>query len=106
MQHLCQCRFAFSGGLKEIDNDSNIPTLEMAFISIVIPALNEQEVIARTIAAIPRELVSEIIVVDNGSTDRTAKKRGGQGRASSASLCEVMAALVVAGSIASKRLRT
>jgi glycosyltransferase involved in cell wall biosynthesis len=65
---------SFSGGLKEIDNDSNIPTLEMAFISIVIPALNEQEVIARTIAAIPRELVSEIIVVDNGSTDRTAEE--------------------------------
>lgn len=64
----------FSDGLKEIDNDSNIPTLEMAFISIVIPALNEQEVIARTIAAIPRELVSEIIVVDNGSTDRTAEE--------------------------------
>ena len=59
-------------------NGSNIPTrfltLEMAFISVVIPALNEQEVIARTIAAIPRDLVSEIIVVDNGSTDRTAEE--------------------------------
>ena len=60
--------------LKEIDKGSNIPTLEMAFISVVIPALNEQEVIARAIAAIPRGLVSEIIVVDNGSTDRTAEE--------------------------------
>ena len=46
----------------------------MAFISVVIPALNEQEVIARAVAAIPRELVSEVIVVDNGSTDRTAEE--------------------------------
>jgi glycosyltransferase involved in cell wall biosynthesis len=45
----------------------------MSFISVVIPALDEEEPIAevvRTVAAtnIPRE----IIVVDNGSTDRTA----------------------------------
>ncbi|HKY04671.1 MAG TPA: glycosyltransferase family 2 protein [Blastocatellia bacterium] len=44
----------------------------MPNVSIIIPALNEEEVIGRTIAAIPRSLVSEIIVVDNGSTDRTA----------------------------------
>ncbi|HLG16226.1 MAG TPA: glycosyltransferase family 2 protein [Blastocatellia bacterium] len=44
----------------------------MPFVSVVIPALNEEAVIARTVAAIPREHVSEIIVVDNGSSDRTA----------------------------------
>jgi glycosyltransferase involved in cell wall biosynthesis len=46
----------------------------MAKVSIIIPALNEEAVIARTVRAIPRELVSEIIVVDNGSTDRTAEE--------------------------------
>jgi glycosyltransferase involved in cell wall biosynthesis len=44
------------------------------FISVVIPALNEEEVIARTVAAVPQEYVSEIIVVDNGSTDRTSEE--------------------------------
>jgi glycosyltransferase involved in cell wall biosynthesis len=47
---------------------------QMAYVSLVIPALNEEEVIARTVAAVPRESVSEIIVVDNGSTDRTAEE--------------------------------
>jgi glycosyltransferase involved in cell wall biosynthesis len=44
------------------------------FISVVIPPLNEEEVIARTVAAVPQEYVSEIIVVDNGSTDRTSEE--------------------------------
>jgi glycosyltransferase involved in cell wall biosynthesis len=46
----------------------------MSRIAIVIPALNEEEVIARTVAAIPREVPCEVIVVDNGSTDRTAEE--------------------------------
>lgn len=51
----------------------------MPNVSIIIPALNEEEVIARTVRAVPRERVLEIIVVDNGSTDRTADeaKRAG-----------------------------
>ncbi len=44
----------------------------MPKISVVIPALNEEKVIAQTIRAIPKNVVSEIIVVDNGSSDRTA----------------------------------
>ncbi len=39
----------------------------------VIPALNETGSIARVVAAVPRDLVSEVIVVNNGSTDRTAE---------------------------------
>ncbi|HKG22547.1 MAG TPA: glycosyltransferase family 2 protein [Blastocatellia bacterium] len=46
----------------------------MPNVSIIIPALNEEEVIARAIGAVPRERVLEIIVVDNGSTDRTAEE--------------------------------
>jgi glycosyltransferase involved in cell wall biosynthesis len=45
----------------------------MAKVAVVIPALNEEKVIARAVLAIPRDLVSEIIVVDNGSTDDTAE---------------------------------
>lgn len=41
-------------------------------IGVVIPALNEQEAIARVISEIPG-WVDEIIVADNGSTDNTAK---------------------------------
>ena len=37
----------------------------------VIPALNEEGSIAQVVTAVPRDLVSEIIVVNNGSTDRT-----------------------------------
>jgi glycosyltransferase involved in cell wall biosynthesis len=40
-------------------------------ISVIIPALNEEEPIAGVVAAIPRSLAGEIIVVDNGSTDAT-----------------------------------
>ena len=40
--------------------------------SAVIPALDEEEAIAAVIRAIPAQLVSEIVVVDNGSTDGTA----------------------------------
>ena len=46
----------------------------IATIAIIIPALNEEEVIARTVAAIPREMPCEVIVVDNGSTDRTVEE--------------------------------
>lgn len=42
--------------------------------AVIIPAYNEEPGIARVIADIPRDLVSEIIVVDNGSTDWTAVK--------------------------------
>lgn len=41
-------------------------------ISVIIPAFNEKLSIGRVIADIPEGLVQEIIVVDNGSTDRTA----------------------------------
>ena len=41
-------------------------------IAVIIPALNEEEPIAGVVAAIPRPLAGEIIVVDNGSTDATA----------------------------------
>ena len=42
-------------------------------VSVIIPALNEEESIGEVVRTIPQGLVSEIIVVDNGSTDQTAE---------------------------------
>lgn len=41
---------------------------------VIIPALNEEENIWRVIADIPADVVDEVIVVDNGSSDGTRKK--------------------------------
>jgi glycosyltransferase involved in cell wall biosynthesis len=43
-----------------------------AIVSIVIPCLNEEEAIGPLIGEILAEGVDEIVIVDNGSTDRTA----------------------------------
>lgn len=43
-------------------------------VSVIIPALNEEETIADVVRGVPREIASEIIVVDNGSNDRTAEQ--------------------------------
>ena len=43
------------------------------FISVIIAALNEEEAIANVVNAVPKKLVDEIVVVDNGSNDRTAE---------------------------------
>jgi glycosyltransferase involved in cell wall biosynthesis len=41
-------------------------------ICLIIPALNEEESLADVLESVPATAVDEIIVVDNGSTDRTA----------------------------------
>jgi glycosyltransferase involved in cell wall biosynthesis len=43
------------------------------FISVIIAALNEEEAIANVIYSVPKDLADEIVVVDNGSNDRTAE---------------------------------
>jgi len=43
------------------------------FISVIIAALNEEEAIGDVIRKVPQDLVAEIVVVDNGSKDRTAE---------------------------------
>ena len=40
-------------------------------IRVIIPALNEQDAIGHVIEEIPKDWISEIIVVDNGSSDQT-----------------------------------
>lgn len=42
-------------------------------VSVIIPALNEAESIATVVRSLPWPLIAECIVVDNGSTDRTAQ---------------------------------
>jgi glycosyltransferase involved in cell wall biosynthesis len=44
-----------------------------ARVVVVIPAFNEEQAIGQVLAEIPAELVHEVVVVDNGSTDRTAE---------------------------------
>jgi glycosyltransferase involved in cell wall biosynthesis len=45
----------------------------MRRVTAIIPALNEELAIGEVVREIPARLVHEIIVVDNGSTDRTAE---------------------------------
>ena len=40
-------------------------------IRVVIPAFNEQNAVGLVVDEIPKDLVNEVIVVDNGSTDNT-----------------------------------
>jgi glycosyltransferase involved in cell wall biosynthesis len=42
-------------------------------VCLVIPALNEAEVISEVVRSVPCTVVDQIIVVDNGSTDGTAQ---------------------------------
>jgi glycosyltransferase involved in cell wall biosynthesis len=41
-------------------------------IAVVIPALNEESALPRVLADLPQDLLTEVVVVDNGSIDRTA----------------------------------
>ena len=45
-----------------------------SFVSVVIPCLNEEEPIADVVREVLAQGVDEVIVVDNGSTDRTAER--------------------------------
>ncbi|MDQ6894839.1 MAG: glycosyltransferase family 2 protein [Acidobacteriota bacterium] len=46
-------------------------------VSVVIPVFNERESLPLVVADIPRDLLSEIVVVDNGSTDGTGSIAAG-----------------------------
>jgi glycosyltransferase involved in cell wall biosynthesis len=48
-------------------------------IRVIIPALNEQNAVGKVIAELPKSIIEEVVVVDNGSIDNTpevAKKAG------------------------------
>ena len=48
-------------------------------ICLIIPALNEAPAIGQVLDSLPRGLFSNVIVVDNGSTDRTAEIAAARG---------------------------
>ncbi len=44
-----------------------------ARVALIIPALNEEQSLGRVLGSLPAGLYSQVVVVDNGSTDRTAE---------------------------------
>ena len=48
-------------------------------VSVIIPTHNEVQAIARVLADIPADLVTEVIVVDSNSTDGTPGIAAGMG---------------------------
>lgn len=48
-------------------------------VALVIPTLDEEEAIAGVVAAVPREAVDRIIVVDSSSRDRTVERAAAAG---------------------------
>ena len=48
-------------------------------ISVIIPAYNEEDSIGLVLDALPQNLIHEIIVVDNNSTDDTARSASEKG---------------------------
>lgn len=53
-------------------NKTPIKLTLISKIFVIIPALNEENAIIEVIHHLPKELIQEIIVVNNGSTDKTA----------------------------------
>jgi len=45
----------------------------MTLVSVIIPAFNEEKAIHKVIRNIPSDLITEIVVIDNGSTDLTSR---------------------------------
>lgn len=43
-------------------------------ICLIIPALNEEEPIGDVVRSVPNGVVDQVVVVDNGSTDRTCER--------------------------------
>lgn len=42
-------------------------------VDVILPALNEEQALPTVLAALPRAALRHVVVVDNGSTDRTAE---------------------------------
>lgn len=43
-------------------------------VSVIVPALDEEEAVGAVVRSIPSDFMDEVIVVDNGSTDSTASR--------------------------------
>lgn len=51
----------------------------MSKVIVIIPAFNEEESISKVLNDIPKDIVNEVIVVNNNSTDNTAKNAKNSG---------------------------
>ena len=45
--------------------------MSQAIIDVIIPAFNEEEAVGHVVGDIPKELVRNIVVVNNASSDNT-----------------------------------
>lgn len=57
---------------REVDSRRSV-ALARPPIAVIIPALDEEKSIGHVLQAIPRRIAKLVIVVDNGSSDRTAR---------------------------------
>lgn len=71
-------------------------------IAVVIPALDEEAAIGEVVRAVPRELVREVIVVDNGSVDRTAAVARAAGARVVSEMVRGYGAACLAGALAAR----
>src|ERR1700716_1155396 len=42
-------------------------------IAVIIPALNEEASLSQVLSDLPQEVAAEVVVIDNGSSDRTSE---------------------------------
>jgi glycosyltransferase involved in cell wall biosynthesis len=49
-------------------------TMARPRVALIIPTLNEEDAIGGVLAAVPRDVVEQVIVADSGSTDRTVEQ--------------------------------
>lgn len=54
-------------------SESTPAVRDLGSVAVLVPALDEEEVLPRVLEALPDDAVDHLVVVDNGSRDRTAE---------------------------------
>ncbi len=57
-----------------MDSPAAVQTAGAPRVSVLIPALNEEQALPRVLADLPWPMLHEVVVVDNGSSDRTVER--------------------------------
>ncbi|MFT4667456.1 MAG: glycosyltransferase involved in cell wall biosynthesis [Polaribacter sp.] len=66
--------------VRDSNKIQNIPAISNSpIVDVIIPAFNEENAVDKVIREIPRDLVREIIVCNNGSTDKTPEVARAEG---------------------------
>ncbi|HZT66466.1 MAG TPA: glycosyltransferase family 2 protein [Acidimicrobiales bacterium] len=66
----------------EQDFEARYPGIRLAPVTVIIPAYDEEQTVASVVASVPAEmsgLATSVLVVDDGSRDRTAERAAGAG---------------------------